>query len=237
MKHILTLGILFSISAGSLCWAQASQPAADDSKPATSNVPGQQYPRIDAQLRAAFRVSAPNAQKVQVSVGKTYDMVKGDNGVWTVTTNPLVSGFHYYWLVIDGVRVADPASESFFGVSQMCSGIEVPEKGVDFYDAKDVPHGEVRAKWYYSKVTSVWRRCFVYTPPDYDTKPTARYPVLYLQHGGGEDERGWVVQGRVSFIMDNLIAEGKARPMIIVMDNGSTGGFGPSRRGAATVGT
>jgi enterochelin esterase family protein len=131
-----------------------------------------------------------------------------------------VPGFHYYWLLVDGVAVNDPASETYFGYGKETSGVEVPEQGVDFYDAKDVPHGEVRALSYHSKITGAWRRAFVYTPPDYDANPLARYPVLYLQHGAGEDERGWSTQGRMNFIMDNLIADGKARPMIVVMDRG-----------------
>jgi enterochelin esterase-like enzyme len=131
-----------------------------------------------------------------------------------------VPGFHYYWFILDGVNVCDPASETFYGVGRQYSGIEVPEKGVDFYDVKDVPHGEIRERWYFSKTTEAWRRIFVYTPPDYDSNHDARYPVLYLQHGGGEDERGWVVQGRVNDIMDDLIAEKKAKPMIIVMERG-----------------
>ena len=220
MNRVVLLGILSLLCVCPLCRAQATHPAADDSKSASSNIPGQQFPRIDSQLRATFRVKAPDAHKVQISVGKAYDMTRDDQGVWTVTTNPLVPGFHYYWLVIDGVRIADPASESFYGAGQQCSGIEVPEKGIDFYDAKDVPHGELRSKWYYSPITQAWRRCIVYTPPDYDTNPTARYPVLYLQHGAGEDERGWGVQGRVNFILDNLIAQKKVRPMIVVMDKG-----------------
>jgi enterochelin esterase-like enzyme len=122
--------------------------------------------------------------------------------------------------VIDGVTTMDPASETFFGMSREASGIEVPEKGVDFYDAKNVPHGDVRAVWFYAKTTNSWQRCYVYTPPDYDANAKIRYPVLYLQHGMGEDERGWPTQGHVNFIMDNLIAAGKAKPMIIVMANG-----------------
>lgn len=147
-------------------------------------------------------------------------MERDTNGVWTVTTRPQVPGFHYYWIVIDGEQVNDPASETFYGVSKQSSGIEIPEAGVDFYNPKDVPHGEIRERIYFSKTTQTFRRIFVYTPPDYDANPTARYPVLYLQHGGGEDERGWVVQGRVANIMDNLIAEKKAQPMIIVMEKG-----------------
>jgi enterochelin esterase-like enzyme len=194
----------------------------DDSRPASSNVDGAEYPRIHSDLRAEFRLTAPTAQKVQVEApgGKTLDMVKHEDGTWTATSDPLVPGFHYYSLVIDGVVVNDPASKTFFGIAREASGIEVPETGVDFYDVKDVPHGEVRERWYLSKVTGAWRRCFVYTPPGYDTSASMRYPVLYLQHGAGEDETGWVRQGRANFILDNLIASGKAKPMLIVMDRG-----------------
>jgi enterochelin esterase-like enzyme len=151
---------------------------------------------------------------------KKYDMVKDAEGVWEVTTDPIVEGFHYYSLLIDGVAVADPSSETFYGMGRMASGIEIPEKDVDFYLPKDVPHGEIRIKHYYSNITKSWRRAFVYTPPGYDENPNERYPVLYLQHGGGEDETGWPNQGRVDFIIDNLIAERKAKPMLIVMDRG-----------------
>ena len=192
-----------------------------NSKPAITNAPGLAYPRIDAEKKAIFRVDAPTAQKVQVDCGGLYDMVKGADGIWTVTTKPLVVGFHYYFLMIDGYRFADPASESFFGVGKMCSGIEVPEDGVDYYYTKDVPHGDVRSCIYFSKLSNKWRRCFVYTPPAYGNGKNTRYPVLYLQHGMGEDERGWSNQGRMNNIIDNLIAEGKCKPMIIVMDNGN----------------
>ena len=192
-----------------------------NSKPAVTNAPGLAFPRIDAEKRAIFRVDAPTAQKVQLDCGGLYDMVKGADGIWTVTTKPLIVGFHYYFLVIDGYRFADPASESFFGIGKMCSGIEVPEDGVDYYYTKNVPHGEVRSCSYFSKLSNNWRRCFVYTPPAYDKNQDTRYPVLYLQHGMGEDERGWSSQGRMNNIMDNLIAEGKCKPMIIVMDNGN----------------
>ena len=214
--------LLFLI--GQLCLADDAKPedaaVADDARPAATNAPGQQFPKIDSQLRANFRINAPDAQKVQLSLGRPLDMAKGDDGVWSVTTKPLVPGFHYYTFLIDGARISDPNSQTFFGVSRSMSGIEVPEKGVDFYDPRDVPHGEVREKWYHSKITDAWRRCFVYTPPDYDANASARYPVLYLQHGAGEDETGWSRQGHVNFILDNLIAEKKAKPMIIVMDNG-----------------
>jgi enterochelin esterase family protein len=149
------------------------------------------------------------------------DLQRDDEGVWTVTTAPAVPGFHYYWFLLDGVAVNDPASETFFGYGKPTSGVEVPEPGVDFYEAKDVPHGEVRAFWYHSRTTGRPRRAFVYTPPGYDPAAPLRYPVLYLQHGMGEDERGWVTQGRMNFILDNLLAAGKARPLLVVMDNGT----------------
>src|SRR5215831_1998161 len=213
----------------------------DDARPATSNVRGAQFPRIHPDLRITFQVKAPNAKKVQVQGGDglgkgPFTMEQDKNGVWTTTTPPAVPGFHYYWLLVDGIAVNDPASETFFGYGRQTSGVEVPEKGTDFYDIKDVPHGDVRAFWYRSKVTDAWRRAYVYTPPDYDMNGAARYPVLYLQHGAGEDERGWNNQGRMSFIMDNLLAARKAKPMIVVMDRGyatkpgaseSTAGRGP----------
>jgi enterochelin esterase family protein len=210
----------------------ASIELGSDANSASSNVPGQQYPKIDSERHAEFRLRAPNAERVQVDIGgQKYNMTKDDQGVWSVVTPPLVVGFHYYALIVDGVSVADPASESFFGVSKMMSGIEVPSPGEDFYDAKNVAHGEMREHWYYSRTNSAWRRCFVYTPPDYASNPTKRYPVVYLQHGAGEDERGWSIQGRVNFILDNLIAEGKAKPMIVVMDNGGGSAlFAPGAR-------
>jgi enterochelin esterase-like enzyme len=203
----------------------ANQQPGDQGQPATTNVLGALYPRIQPDLGVTFRVKAPDARKVQVQGGEglgksPFDMVRGEGGFWTVTTPPAVPGFHYYWLLVDGVAVNDPASETFFGYGKPTSGVEVPEKGVDFYDPKDVPHGEVRARWYRSAVTGQWRRAYVYTPPDYDAPGRPRYPVLYLQHGAGEDERGWTAQGRMNFILDNLIAAGKARPMLVVMDRG-----------------
>ncbi|MDZ7310708.1 MAG: alpha/beta hydrolase-fold protein [candidate division KSB1 bacterium] len=189
-------------------------------EPASTNVPNAKYPRILPDNRVIFRLKAPEAQKVQVDLLKKYDMVKDAEGVWEVTTDPVVEGFHYYSLLIDGVAVVDPASQTFYGMGRMASGIDIPEKGVDFYLPKDVPHGQIRQIRYYSNITQSWRRAFVYTPPGYDTNLNERYPVLYLQHGGGEDETGWPNQGRVDFILDNLIAEGKAKPMLIVMDRG-----------------
>jgi len=212
---IKAAALLVSIACG-----LAAQPA-DDSKPAASNVMNAEYPRIHADLRATFSLKAPDARSVQVSIGHgKYDMTRAADGLWYVTTPPLVPGFHYYSFNVDGANVSDPSSHTYYGTGRDASGIEVPEKGVDFYEPKDVPHGEVRLRWYLSKVTGAWRRAFIYTPPDYDTNPRARYPVLYLQHGMGEDETGWIFQGRANFILDNLIAAGKAKPMIIVMENG-----------------
>jgi enterochelin esterase-like enzyme len=202
-------------------WRRPVQPATDDSKPSAWNLPGAEYPKVTSDLRVAFRLKAPDAHSVRILLGKTYDLARGEDGVWTGVTAPQVPGFHYYTLLVDGVTVADPATEAFYGMRLSASGIEIPEKGVDFYDIKNVPHGELRSIWHYSKTTNAWRRVFVYTPPDYDANARKHYPVLYLQHGWGEDETGWGKQGRVNFIMDNLIASGKAKPMIVVMENGN----------------
>jgi enterochelin esterase-like enzyme len=211
--------ILLFILAASLVYAQP--PA--DSRPATTNIEGAQYPRVHDDLRVSFQLKAPEAQKIQVVIAETpYDMVKAQDGTWSVTVPPQVPGFHFYWLLVDGVQVCDPASEAFFGYSRVLSGIEIPEKGVDYYEVKNVPHGEIRSFRYFSKATGAWRRANVYTPPDYDTNLKARYPVLLLQHGGGEDERDWATQGRTDNILDNLIAAKKAVPMIVVMDSSST---------------
>jgi len=219
--------------ASSTALPQTNQPPAD-AKSAASNVPGVPFPKIDSGRRAYFRIVAPNATNVSVSLPGVSG-TKGDDGVWTITTSPLAPGFHYYTITVDGATAADPASDSYFGTGKMSSAIEVPSPGEDFYLPKDVPHGDVRAHYYFARTTGQTRRCFVYTPPDYDTNLTARYPVLYLQHGMGEDARSWATQGRVGFILDNLIAEGKAKPMLVVMDDGGiTPGAmsGPRRSGA-----
>jgi enterochelin esterase-like enzyme len=215
MRRVLFVVTILLVVWTGMCFGEDA-----DGVPASTNVPGGEYPRIDGQLRATFRVNAPDAQTVSVSLGGTTDLVKGDDGVWTGTTDPLVPGFHYYDLTIDGYDVSDPASESFYGGGKMWSAIEVPAPDQDFYMPHDVPRGEVRIRYYESKLSEKTRRCFVYTPPGYDENTGARYPVLYLQHGMGEDERGWSTQGRMNFILDNLIAEGRCVPMIVVMDNG-----------------
>jgi enterochelin esterase-like enzyme len=203
--------------------------------PAPSNINGSAYPRILPDNRVVFQVSAPNAAQVQVNLGRMYDMQRDESGVWTATTAAQDPGFHYYSLVIDGVSVADPASESFYGTGRMSSAIEIPEAGVDFYAVRDVPHGDVRSKRYFSKVTSSWRRLYVYTPPAYDQDRERKYPVLYIQHGGGEDETGWAVQGRTDVILDNLIAAGKAKPMLVVIANGNVPGPGGARGGYSST--
>jgi Enterochelin esterase and related enzymes len=198
-------------------------PVSDDEAkavPALTNIPGTQYPEILPDNRLFFRFRAPQAQKVQLDLGKKYDLEREEDGSWIVTTDPIVAGFHYYSLIIDGVVVADPGSQTFYGMSRMASGIEIPEKGVDYYSPKNGPHGQIRQVRYYSGVTQSWRRAFVYTPAGYDANVSVKYPVLYLQHGGGEDETGWPNQGKVDYILDNLIAEGKAKPMLVVMDRG-----------------
>lgn len=194
---------------------------ADNFKPATSNVLDAQYPKVDSNSRVEIRFRAPDASKVKLNFwsGPKADMEKESDGSWTFTTQPMAPGLHYYTLNVDGAEVSDPGSTAYFGGSKWASAVEVPEAGVDYYLPKDVPHGQVREVWYHSSVTGSWRHALVYLPPDYDTSKT-RYPVLYLQHGGGEDETGWIRQGKANFILDNLIVNGSAKPMIIVMANG-----------------
>jgi enterochelin esterase-like enzyme len=169
-----------------------------------------------------FRIKAPDARKLQLDLGKKYDMVKDTGGVWEVTTEPLSEGFHYYSLLIDGVAVADPASETFYGMGRMASGIEVPFKGDWIYAEKNVPHGDTRIVRYYSKVFNKWRQLYIYAPAGYDVNTNEKYPVLYIMHGGGEDERGWATQGKTGLILDNLIADKKATPMLVVMPDGNS---------------
>ncbi len=199
--------------------------------PAITNVSRSEYPRILPDNRVIFQVNAPQANNVQIELGKRYDLLKNESGIWRVITDPQVPGFHYYSLIIDGAVVADPASESFYGMGRMASGIEIPEEGVDFYNIKDVPHGDIRNLTYFSKTTGTWRRLNIYVPAGYDKDKKSRYPVLYIQHGGGEDERGWVIQGKTDIILDNLIAEGKATPMLVVIPNGNVSRPGMSAGG------
>ncbi len=191
---------------------------AQEGVPAPSNVIGAQYPRILPDNSVIFRIKADKAR--EVTIGE-YELTKSDDGFWTVQTKPFAPGFHYYSVVVDGFATTDPGSQTFFGALRQSSGIEIPGPESDFFAVKDVPHGAVRIEWYFSKSTNKWRRIFVYTPPDYDRNPNKHYPVLYLQHGMGEDESGWSNQGHENFILDNLIATGKAKPMIVVNDHGT----------------
>ncbi|MDE7418822.1 MAG: esterase [Muribaculaceae bacterium] len=230
MKSFTLTSILVSLC---LFSSYAAQPA--EGITASTNVPEAAYPCVASDSRATFKIHAPEAKDVKVDIcGKKYDMVKDENGVWSATTDPLVEGFHYYFLVIDGVSVIDPASETFYGCGKECSGIEIPEsKDASAYYSfnKDIPHGQVRECKYYSNTEGKQRRCFVYTPAEYETNYKAKYPVLYLQHGMGEDETGWSKQGMMANIMDNAIASGKAVPMIVVMDNGNCSHIFGSRKG------
>src|SRR3954468_24698482 len=209
--------VLLSLMVSGICWGQA----ADECKPSSLNIPGAPYPCVHADRRVTFRVAAPDAQKVQVRLGGGHDMTKGADGLWMVTIPPQVVGFHYYSIVIDGATVADPATRTFFGSGWDNSGIEIPEPDADpaYYAVQDKPHGQGSQRWHSSKGTGKWRRCYVYTPPDYESNSRARYPVLYLLHGWGENEQGWHIQGHVDLILDNLIAAKKAKPMLVVMDN------------------
>jgi enterochelin esterase-like enzyme len=214
-SRFVTFVLFFAVSG--FCVAQIGD-LYEDSKPASTNVPNAQFPRITPDLRVMHRIKAPEAQKVQFDLMKKYDMAKDTAGFWTVTTDPQIPGFHYYQLWIDGVSVSDPASETFFGVGRMFSAIEIPNADDDFYTVRDVPHGDIRTKWYFSKTTHEWRKIYLYCPPGYDKDIKKKYPVLYIQHGGGEDQRGWAVQGMTDIILDNMIAEDKAKPMLVVME-------------------
>ncbi len=223
-------------------FAQSDQAkAVEDFKPASTNQQGKQFPQVNSEGRVRASISAPEATKVLFDIGGVkYELMKDANGLWTGDTNPQDEGFHYYQIWIDGAAVPDPNSLYFYGASRWGSGIEIPAKDQDFYSLKNVPHGQIREHIYFSKSNNAMRRCFVYTPPGYDMDVKKRYPVLYLQHGGGEDETGWATQGKANLIMDNLIAEGKAKPFIIVMDNGTwrmpgqTGAPRPQDRAAGT---
>jgi len=206
-----------------ICIAQKTQTIVEDFKPSSTNQPGRDYPMVNSEGRVRVQIKAPEAQRVQLDISAVkYDLVKDTGGVWTGESAPQDEGFHYYQLWIDGAAVPDPSSLYFYGAMRWGSGIEVPAKDQDFYALKNVPHGQVREIYFPSNSTATIRRAFVYTPAEYEKNIKKRYPVLYLQHGWGEDETGWSNQGKVGLIMDNLIAEGKAKPFIIVMTYGMT---------------
>jgi enterochelin esterase family protein len=233
MRHFaLLLAMLMAVPA----MAQEARTA----RPSIYNFRGVEYPRIEPDNRVTFRFEAPDAQKVQVSiVDVPFDMKKGEDGAWTYTSEPQPLGYHNYWLLVDGTIVLDPNVETFIGYGHMCNGFEIPDPNSAFYEVKDVPHGTLQHKDYFSKTTNAWRRVYIYTPPGYEANASMRYPVLYLQHGGGEDRRVWVDMGRTNTILDNLIAAGKAKPFIVVMETSvdpSPRGRGGARRGAAPGG-
>lgn len=221
MKKLLrNLSLIPALSA-LLALAQTNEPA-NDWKPASSNQPGKEYPKVNSEGRVKFRIVATNAQTVGVTFKDSSPFTKGEDGAWYGFTRPLDEGFHYYAIKIDGAEVPDPNSRMFFGSQRWGSAVELPAKDAESYTLRNVPQGQLRELFFYSKSTDSMRRAFVYTPPGYDQSPDQRYPVLYLQHGWGENEYGWGVQGRAREIMDNLIAEHKARPFIIVMIYGMT---------------
>ena len=241
-KIILSLMALSCLTASAQFGAPRQNPTVpsvtenvvEDFKPASSNQDNKQYPMVNSQRMVRAQISAPNATAVGLDIaGKIYQMTKDENGVWTGTSEPQDEGFHYYQLNIDGASVPDPGSLYYYGASRWGSGIEIPSDDQDFWQVKNVPQGSMSEVFYYSTYTEKMRRCHVYLPAEYFTNPTKKFPVLYLQHGMGENEYGWAEQGHTAQIMDNLIAEGKAVPCIIVMDNGlntqrpgEQGGFG-----------
>ena len=228
MKRYFSVLILLYTFLCSICMAQTSQSSpVNDWKPSSLNQPGQEYPQVNSQGYARFRIEAPDAKSVSVSLGLGgrggTTLTKGEDGFWVGTTEgPLDEGFHYYRITVDRGTFNDPGTLNFFGSIRWESGIEIPAHDQDFYSLRDVPHGRVQQVLFPSKSTNTSRRAFVYTPPNYNKDITKRYPVLYLQHGWGEDETAWSVQGRANLIMDNLIAEGKISPFLIVMTYGMT---------------
>ncbi|MHA6720530.1 alpha/beta hydrolase [Sphingomonas sp. RS6] len=218
----------------------APAPIAEDFKPSALNQPGQQYPQVNSQGYARFRIVAPEASSVKVSLGLGgrggTTLTKAPDGSWTGTTEgPLDEGFHYYHLTVDGGTFNDPGARNFYGSTRWESGIEIPAHDADFYALKDVPHGRVEQILFPSPSTGTQRRAFVYTPPGYEKNDGTRYPVLYLQHGWGEDETAWANQGHANLILDNLIAAGKARPFLIVMTYGMTNEVRPGGLGSFDI--
>jgi len=222
MKNKIQIFLLTVFMLGGIFSTQSMAQAVEDFKPSSVNQPGKEYPMVNSEGRVRVQISAPEATRVQLDISAVkYDLTKDENGIWTGESAPQDEGFHYYQLWIDGAAVPDPNSLYFYGASRWGSGIEIPAHDQEFYALKNVPHGQVAEQIYYSEQGKSMRRCFVYTPPGYNNDINKKYPVLYLQHGGGEDETGWSNQGHANLIMDNLIAEGKSVPFIIVMDNGT----------------
>lgn len=226
MKNLILFTIAIIISSVGIAQPPGPpkvEPLPEGFKPASTNTFISQHPGVNAETRQAiFRVVAPDAQKVQLQLSGTHDMKKDENGVWWITTDPLVVGFHYYTILVDGAPVMDRGSEAYFGSNWESAGIEIPEGSEgDYYRYnKNIPHGQIRSIDYWSDINGKERHINVYVPAEYESNPNKRYPVLYLVHGWGEDENGWSIQGHMANIMDGLIAAGKAVPMIVVMPSG-----------------
>lgn len=227
-----SLALIFTAAlSGGFCIAQTGASVVEDFVRTSTTQEGKQYPQVNSERRVRVSISAPEANKVQLDIDAVkYDLKKDENGVWIGESAPQDEGFHYYQLNIDGASVPDPGSLYYFGASRWGSGIDVPAKDADFFALKNVPHGLLSETFYYSKTTDSQRRAYIYLPPGYDKNQSKRYPVLYLQHGMGENETGWGSQGYTAMIMDNLIAEGKTVPFIIVMENSSVSFGGGGNR-------
>ncbi|MBO7371314.1 MAG: esterase [Bacteroidales bacterium] len=227
MKKVFLFAMLLAAFSASAQQRNNVQPsfagAVDDFKPNVTNQLGHQYPMVNSQGAVRAQLRAPQANSVQIDIGGVrYEMTKDENGVWTGTSAPQDVGFHYYQLNVDGASVPDPGSIYFFGAGRWGSGIEIPSADMDIWQVKNVPQGAIEEKYYWSKATQSMRHCYVYLPAEYQKNTKKKYPVLYLQHGNAENEQGWSAQGHTAQILDNLIAEGKAVPFIVVMDYGQS---------------
>lgn len=223
MNYKIKLLLAVFLMTGSYCFAQSDGKIVEDFEPSSVNQPGKKYPMVNSQGRVRTQIHAPDAKYVQIDIGgEKYDLEKGEDGVWIGESAPQDVGFHYYQLNIDGASVPDPGTLLFYGACRWGSGIEIPSDDQDIFAVKDVPHGHVDEVLFPSESTDTSRRAFVYTPPEYEKETSKSYPVLYLQHGYCENETSWPKQGHANLIMDNLIAEGKAKPFIIVMTYGMT---------------
>ncbi len=230
--HHVLLTLAASLLVGSALAQDATSSVKEDFQPTMTTQQGKKYPQVNSEGRVRVQLAAPQANKVQLDIGAVkYDLVKDEQGVWTGESAPQDVGFHYYQLNVDGASVPDPGSLYYYGAGRWGSGIEVPSDDMDFFALKDVPHGQLVETYYYAKSSNSHRRVYIYLPPGYDKDSSQKYPVLYLQHGMGENETGWGSQGYTAMIMDNLLAEGKAKPFIIVMENSSVN-FGPGGRPA-----
>jgi enterochelin esterase-like enzyme len=236
MKYQLSLALLSSLSIV-ITTSNAQVAPMEDFKPTATTQAGKKFPQVNSEGRVRVSIAAPNAKLVQLDIGaKKYDLIRDTAGVWTGESAPQDEGFHYYQLNIDGGSVPDPSSLYYYGASRWGSGIEVPAKDQEKYALRDVPHGQLVKQHYFSKASNKMRPVYIYTPPGYEKENSKKYPVLYLQHGMGENETGWGNQGFANLIMDNLIADGKAVPFIIVMENSSVNMAGMRRPPAPPAG-